>query len=86
MQKKKNKALLQRSENTEELSIEEKQDLVLFFKSCLTSKCVDEIKDKLKSTVKFRAELLSDESTNIPELFHFFFVKPELVRFHKFFI
>lgn len=65
-------------ENTE-LSEEQEQAMLLFFKTCVTSKDMTQIKNKLRISVLLRNRLLNDKTINIPEIFPFYFAAPNLV-------
>lgn len=65
------------------LTEDQKASILLFFKTCITSKHMCEIKEKLKETGDLRTQLLDEKETNNPEIFPFYFTAPTLVRFKK---
>lgn len=63
---------------------EEAKDLVEVLKStAVNSQNMDNIKNMLKSTLKYRTELLKKEELNLREYFPYFWVSNELVSVFK---
>lgn len=66
-------------QNEPELSQEEKDELTLFFKTCVVPDQKLALLRKLEATVQFRTTMLKDATTNFTELFPFYFVCPDIV-------
>lgn len=57
----------------------EKRDHLTFFRTCVVSKEMGTLIDRLKSTVALRCEVLQKDSTDFLESFPFYFAEPTLV-------
>lgn len=60
---------------------DEKEDLRIFFKTCLAHKDESLLIEKMKESVQFRCELIKDK-VNLTETFPFYFASPKLVRIY----
>lgn len=68
----------------EEFSEDEKQKLLIFFKTCLVHKNRAQLIEKLKETVEFRCLLLTSDKDSLSEIFPFYFTCPSLVNRNHF--
>lgn len=64
----------------EDYGEEEKQELQIFFKTCLVHKNKAQLIQKLKQTVEFRCSLLRSNKESLRETFPFYFTSPNLVN------
>lgn len=58
-----------------------KNELMQYFKNCVVDRNKEELKEKLKSCVEFRREILNEPQQPIYKIFGFYFVDPELVKY-----
>lgn len=65
--------------NGSPLSEDERNNLLIFFRSCNLRTEKDQLIDKMKKTIDFRREVLRDEKTQIMQSFPFYFDDPKLV-------
>lgn len=68
------------SVTNEKFSEDEKQELQIFFKTCLVHKNRAQLIEKLKETVEFRCSLLKSNKENLRGTFPFYFTCPSLVN------
>lgn len=60
-------------------SEDEKNDLLIFFRSCNLRTEMSELIKTMKETVEFRQEVMRDVKTQIMQSFPFYFSEPKLV-------
>lgn len=65
--------------NDSPLTENERNELLIFFRSCNLRSEKDELINTMKKTIDFRRELLQDEKTQIMQSFPFYFADPNLV-------
>lgn len=57
------------------------EELMQFFRNCVVAHNKEELKDKMKSSVAFRRNILKNPPEPMFKIFGFYFVDPELVCF-----
>lgn len=60
--------------------MEEEEDLLLSFRCCVVPEKDSELKEKLKMSISFRQKVVKQQSIDFPQMFPFFFAKPDLVN------
>lgn len=61
----------------------EEQEALLFFRTCIVDRDVDELKIKMQRTIKIREALIKKKGTLFHQTFPFYFIMPTLVCFQK---
>lgn len=65
--------------NEKPFSEEEKNEIMMYFKTCVVRNEKTSLIEKLKETVNLRIDIMKNAETNITESFPFYFVEPSLV-------
>lgn len=58
------------TETGEPLTNEEEKEILLFFRTCIVDRDLDELKEKMEKTVKLRENIINYISSNISILFY----------------
>lgn len=64
----------------DDMTEEEKKEILLFFKSCLVRDERSVLLEKLKISIKLRCEVLKDGHMDSREVFPFYYTSPDIVR------
>lgn len=59
----------------------DEKEALLFFRTCILDRDMDELKNKLQQTIKVREALIKKKGTIFHQLFPFYFVEPTLIIF-----
>lgn len=65
------------------LNDEQAEEMINFFTTCVVSKQLEEIKEKMKQTAKYRQHRHQRKRNNFDAIPDFYFAAPELVRSHQ---
>lgn len=56
-------------------------DFLLFFKTCVVDRDIEDLKEKLAQSIEIREKLIRKKDTKFHKIFPFYFVEPTLVSF-----
>lgn len=59
----------------------EEKEALLFFRTCILGRDMDELKNKMQRTIKVREALIRKKGTIFHQVFPFYFVEPTLIIF-----
>lgn len=68
------------TQSVSEWALADKNELISFFKTCIIPAQKNDLLKTLDTTISLRTSLLQDSNTNFTEIFHFYFVSPDIVR------
>lgn len=86
IQRKNNQIPIQHDTIPEEyvpIDADDEANLIQYFKNCVIRNELNDLKEKLRSTINYRRELLLNPPEPIHKMFGFYFVSPELVSYTK---